>query len=83
MTPQDLAASGGVASWRCPRCGTDWRGEENTGVASTRHPKDEPVTKRVRFCRKCKTVVRTKEVAVPEGHKLIVVPIDDVEARVA
>lgn len=84
LTPQEMAAAGGVASWRCPRCGTDWRGEENTGVAKVRHPVGEPVTTRTRFCRRCKNVVKTQEAVVPEGHRLLVVPVeDDLEARVA
>lgn len=73
-------AAGNANGWACPRCGCrDLRGEKNSGVESTRVAGD--AVRRRRICRHCgQHVIVTKEVPVPEGFKVLVVP-DEGEAK--
>ncbi len=69
--------------WACPRCGCkDLRGEDNSGVESTRNPNSEQVIRRRRICRHCgQHVMVTKEVPCPPGFKIVVVPEDEYDER--
>lgn len=82
-TAQELAA-GAVSSGACPRCGCrDWRGEKNSSVESTRKPDGRGIVRR-RVCRHCgQTAFKTEEVVVPEGHRLLVVPDEEIEEEFA
>ena len=67
--------------WACPRCGCrDLRGETNSEIQSTRHPIKDAVVRRRRVCRHCgQHAIRTEEVPVPDGFKVVVIPIADDE----
>lgn len=68
-TPEEwLAESGGAKPWACPRCGCE--GPHN--VANVYDVGDE--RRRRRICRNCgQGLIRTVEVPVPTGHKVVVV----------
>lgn len=77
-TLAELAAqSQGTDPWACPRCGC-----RRTKVETTY---DTVGSKnRRRICGNCgKGLIRTREVEVPENHKLIVVPIEEIERDAA
>ncbi len=81
-TLAELAQESQGDSLRCPRCGCrDWR------VVDSRQGVDS-LQVRKRACRHCNFLMphSTKEVAVPEGFRVIVVPEEDpgdVEATIA
>lgn len=72
-TPEEWAAeAAGAKPWACPRCGCEGphRVETTYDVGEER--------KRRRICRNCgKGLIRTVEVPVPDGHKVLVVPDED------
>lgn len=62
-------ASGAIAEkWLCPKCGRfDWR------VSDSRFKGE--VRERQRECKNCHAIIETKEVPVPNGFMLYIVPI--------
>lgn len=57
-----------AAEWLCPKCGSfDWK------VVETRF--NGEVRDRQRVCKSCHSFIETKEVPVPNGFKVDVVPI--------
>lgn len=72
------AQAAGVDPWACPRCGC--KGPHR--VANTYDTADG--RKRRRICRNCgQGLVRTTEVAVPSGFKVVVVPEEEASAYAA
>lgn len=74
-TAEQLAAqAAGNNPWACPRCGC--RGPHR--VANSYEAGGE--RKRRRICRNCgQGLIRTSEVPVPDGFKVVVVPEDEEE----
>lgn len=73
-TPEEWAAeAAGTDPWACPRCGC-----RDSRVIDSRFNGAERV--RLRVCRHCNTPLpRTREVPVPDGFKLEIVPDADDE----
>lgn len=82
---QMAALARGGGPWTCPACGC-----RDTRIVESRYVINDSrfdgyAKRRVRVCRNCKApapdISGTLEVAIPEGHRIAIVPMPDDDAE--